>query len=227
MRASTRTRPRAFIATRRRPGSKSTVRGVGAVIMPARTVAIWMADVAPIAATSWPPNAGFHATSRRSPTSRSTASPVRPASRRAATRRQPHDPKQSNRSRWPKARIGLRSCPLGDTTSNSFFDVRPDQVHDVVGAPRGEQLDIRILHGDHDDRALDLGGQPRGDPQQLAGRVRDPVRPRRRPRVCAAEGSADERCPAGVRRRSHESHRARAGCARRRAPARRAVRRDA
>ena len=61
-------------------------RGAGAVIMPARTVAIWTAEVAPIAATSWPPNAGFHAISRPSSTSRSTASPVRPASRRAATR---------------------------------------------------------------------------------------------------------------------------------------------
>ena len=45
-------------------GTRPTARGAGAVIMPARTVAIWIADVAPIAATSCPPNAGFHATSR-------------------------------------------------------------------------------------------------------------------------------------------------------------------
>ena len=40
-----------------RAGSIATARGAGAVIIPARTVAIWIGDVAPIAATSWPPNA--------------------------------------------------------------------------------------------------------------------------------------------------------------------------
>ena len=86
VRASTRTRPRGSsgVAVGDDAAAVRGARGSGST--PARTVAIWTGDEQWIAATSWPPNAGFHATSRSSTRSSSTASPVRPAPSRAATR---------------------------------------------------------------------------------------------------------------------------------------------
>ena len=86
---------RAASRCRTRPAARMTIsrssivdgdRGSSTASMPGRTVAICTGEVAVIAATNRPPNAGFHPTSRPSRTSRSTASPVRPAPSRAATR---------------------------------------------------------------------------------------------------------------------------------------------
>ncbi len=54
--------------------------------IPGRTVAIWTGEVTVIAATTWPPNAGFQAIRRPSAALRSTASPTRPAPIAAAVR---------------------------------------------------------------------------------------------------------------------------------------------
>ena len=87
VRASTRTRPRAgesaIVSTARASTARRCERREHA--RRARSPS-GRGDVQWIAATSWPPNAGFHATSRSSSRSSSTASPVRPAPRRAATR---------------------------------------------------------------------------------------------------------------------------------------------
>ena len=107
-RASTSTRLLVVAVQRRRVSGRKR-RGASAASMPARTVAIWTGDVQWIAATSSPPNAGFHATSRPSSTSSSTASPVRP--RRAAPRRVP-------RPRGPTS-CSARAPPTGRARSTS------------------------------------------------------------------------------------------------------------
>ncbi len=138
VRARTRTRPRARIGTvavydvRPRPHA---ARASGA--RRRRTVAICTADVDVIAATSWPPNAGFHATSRSSSTSSSTASPVRPAPRRAATRDATSRPHAVDAGE-DRPRCVARHEP-DDRAGDVFFDVLAGEVHDLVGAPRRQR----------------------------------------------------------------------------------------
>ena len=132
-----------------------------------------------IAATSWPPNAGFHATRRpSSPTSRSTASPVSPAPSRAAAR--------AATSR-PHAVLGARTAH-GACSSAHVGDARRDVL-----------LDDRAASGerDRDGRRPTTRGS-RGSGQRGAERDRraadrarraSPQRPSSSWVTCARSGS--------------------------------------
>ena len=118
--------------------------------MPARIVAIWTGDDALIAATSCPPNAGFHAIRRPSESSRSMASPVSPAPSRAAARpatSRPHAVLGAS-----TAHADSRSAQLGDDARDVLLDeVALDRQH-LVAAPRTQHRGVRRLE------------RPRGDP---------------------------------------------------------------
>ena len=120
-----------------------------------------------MAATRLPPKAGFHATSRPSSTPKPTASPVRPAPRRAGARAatsRPHRvpgtstaqgaPPRTSRP-GPRPRPLRPPCPATDTHT--------------VGAPRGELEAVGQLGADGHHGARHALGQVDRLAQQLAG----------------------------------------------------------
>ena len=122
----------------------SAVSSVGST--PARTVAIWSGDVHVIAATSCPPNAGFHATSRWFVDLEidRVAGEARVEARRE-TRRDLAAPRRRRREDRPRV-VG---CDERDRrVRDVLFDVLADEVHHLVGAPRNERAIVGRFDGD-------------------------------------------------------------------------------
>ena len=167
VRASTRTRSRDVAVTVDTAGADSS-RGRRAGRTPTRTVTICTGELASTAATSCPPNAGFHATRRlRAPsTSSPTASPVSPAPARAAAR---------DATSRPQAVLGASTAHGCVSTTQSpsaacgvVLDRRALDLHDRIGTPRREATGVVGGEGDGDGVAVDLGRHQCGGAEQLA-----------------------------------------------------------
>ena len=101
------------------------------------------ADVAPIAATSWPPNAGFHATSRSSSTLELDRVAGEPgAEPRRDARRDLAAPRGRAGEDRPRLRRVATSSTTAPATSSSTFS--PSRCTIVVGAPRAERARRRV-----------------------------------------------------------------------------------
>ncbi len=178
-------------------------RGASVGSTPARTVAICTADAQWIAATSWPPNAGFHATSRSPSRSSSTASPVRPAPSSAATRDATSRPHAVDPVRMAHGLVVPASRATSAATSSSMLSSL--QVRDRVGTPRTESVERGLLDGDDEHVAAERGGRA----EQLAcvvGAVGfgDHDRERRAGAATARPGARRPRRP-GARRNASRS----------------------
>ena len=120
-----------------------------------------------MAATSWPPNAGFHAHRRAlSSTSSATASPVSPAPRRAAAR---------DATSRPHAVLGARIAhgatpfgPAADGPCDVFLDRVDVERDDGVGTPRRELGGGDVVEAECDDVTVDGGRELRRGAEQLA-----------------------------------------------------------
>ena len=130
------TRPRGVTASsRRRRGAVRARCELAGASRRARSPSA-SASRAWIAATSWPPNAGFHATSRSPSSSRPTASPVSPApSRGRGAARDLATPRGARREDRPRRR--RRAAQVDDARGDVLLDARRRaSCDDRVGAPR-------------------------------------------------------------------------------------------
>ncbi len=137
--------------------------------MPARTVAICVRESAWIAATSWPPKAGFHAMRRSPSSSKPTASPVRPAPIAAAVRLATSRPHAVLGANIAHGSVACAQLIAPSATSSSGIDLtgvrRCTQPHGLVRAPAAELTERGLVHRERDHPTPEA----RGRTEQLAG----------------------------------------------------------
>ena len=137
--------------------------------MPGRTVASCTGDVLVMAATSWPPKAGFQDSSRPPSTSTSTASPVNPAPRRAASRAatsRPHSVPGASTAQGRASAAHAAGRPCQILLDRPAFD-----HHQLRRPPRTRPWRRSTAPFGRDCGHLPADGlsQPGGGAQQLAG----------------------------------------------------------
>ena len=193
-------------------GSSTGCAAAGPGSTPTRTVAICTGELASMAATSWPPKAGFHATSERAPsTSSPTASPVRPApSRRGRRVPRPRVPTRCSARAPPTAMRHRRSRSSARPASSST--VASVDQHDASAPQDREPLRVVGREDDADDVPVDLDREAGGRAQELTRVVRavrlhdDRHRRARRRRVPGAPRRRSR--PGSIRGRAHRGRRA-------------------
>ena len=151
------------------------------------------------------------ASTRRAGRRRRRGRPRRPSSPASTTRRRARRDlaTQRGREREDRPRVVARST-IGDRAGDVFLDVLAVEVHDFVGAPRGQLADVGCLDRERDDT---LPASPAAAPSSSrVVRARGPARrrPRRpdRPVRGAATGARARPVPNRRARRARTRNRA-------------------
>ena len=127
-----------------------------------------------MAATTLPPKAGFHATSRPPSMVSSTASPTSPAPRRPAARAATSRPHIVPAARTAHGAGG--PAPAGEPGRDIRLDRRAFQMHELVGPASPELVGVELtpVRSERHDAAAELCCQHRRRTQQFPGHPRAP-----------------------------------------------------